>query len=88
MVMHEVTVRYWAAAKDAAGVPTEIVKAEHLSDALEAITKIRPENPRFAAIISHSTFLIDDQPAGKRDPAKIPLHSGSTIEVLPPFAGG
>ena len=81
--MREVTVRYWAAARDAAGTPQEVVKAEHLADAVEAIQATRPGDSRFAAVISRSSFLVNDQPAGKRDPAEIALPDGATIEVFP-----
>lgn len=86
--MREVTVRYWAAAKDAAGTPEEVVKAEHLADVLDAIQASRPGDSRFAAVISRSSFLVNDQPVGTRDPVELALPDGATIEVLPAFAGG
>jgi molybdopterin converting factor small subunit len=78
------TVRYWAAAKDAAGVAEESFEAETLADLVNKITK----NPDMERVLSRSSFLVDGHPAGKRDPRTIDLPEGATVEVLPPFAGG
>jgi sulfur-carrier protein len=86
--MPDVTVRYWAAAKDAAGVSDEVVKAETLSDVLAAIQSQRPGDSRFAAVIARSSFLVNDSPVGKRDPGTIAIPSDAVVEVLPAFAGG
>jgi molybdopterin synthase sulfur carrier subunit len=84
----DVTVRYWAAAKDAAKMPSEVIKASNLAEVIDAVQSARPGDSRFAAVISRSSFLVNDEPAGKRDPASISLPDGATIEVLPAFAGG
>jgi molybdopterin synthase sulfur carrier subunit len=86
--MSQVKVRYWAAAKDAAGVSEEFISADTLADALRAVQSQRPGNSRFANVISCSSFLIDDEPVGKRDPSTVSLSPGMAIEVLPAFAGG
>ena len=88
MAMPHVRVRYWAAAKDAAGVSEETISADTLSEALRAVQAQRPGDSRFAKVISCSSFLIDDKPVGKRDPSTVYLSPGMAIEVLPPFAGG
>ncbi|MBX6372472.1 MAG: MoaD/ThiS family protein [Acidothermus sp.] len=79
------TLRYWAAARDAAGISEEPCEAETLADAL-AIA--RRHGPRLAAVLNACSFLIDGCPAGGRDPSAVPLHPGAVIDVLPPFAGG
>lgn len=94
-----VTMRYWAAAKDAAGVAEETVTADTLAAALAAISGRRPDhlapgsNPaprgtRLNAVLARSSFLIDGNPVGKRAADSIALADGAVIEVLPPFAGG
>jgi len=86
-----VTLRYWAAAKDAAGVADEKVEANTLADALAlAVDQAgRPGNSlRLRAVMARSSFLIDGQPAGKRPHESIALSDDAVIEVLPPFAGG
>lgn len=83
-----ITIRYWAAAKEAAGLTEESVNAETLAEALETVRQRHADRVRFAPVLAMSSLLVDDQPVGKRDPATIPLRAGSHVEVLPPFAGG
>lgn len=78
-------VRYWAAAKDAAGVSEEIFEASTLADLMTKITLDRDE---LARVVRRSSFLIDGHPVGKRDHDGVVLAEGVTVEVLPPFAGG
>jgi molybdopterin synthase sulfur carrier subunit len=86
-----VTLRYWAAAKDAAGVSDEKVEATTLADALSVAASQagRPGNAsRLRTVMARSSFLINGQPAGKRPHESIALSDDAVIEVLPPFAGG
>ncbi|MEU4572139.1 MoaD/ThiS family protein [Nonomuraea sp. ATR24] len=78
-------VRYWAAAKQAAGVAEETFEAATLGELMTKITENRAE---LARIVSRSSFLIDGSPVGKRPHDEVPLGDGVTVEVLPPFAGG
>jgi molybdopterin converting factor small subunit len=80
------TIRYWAAARAAAGVGEEPYDGDTLSDALGAARARR--GPEFDRVIDRSSFLIDGDPVGTRDHTGINLPDGGTIEVLPPFAGG
>jgi molybdopterin synthase sulfur carrier subunit len=80
------TIRYWAAAKEAAGVGEEPYDARTLADALAAAGARR--GPEFARVVRRSSFLLDGQPVGTREHADITLPDGGTVEVLPPFAGG
>lgn len=86
--MAEVTVRYWAAAKEVAGMSEESVSANTLSEAIEFVHASRPGDSRFSAVLSRSSFLVDESPVGKRDFATIILPPGAVVEVLPAFAGG
>ena len=82
-----VTLRYWAAAKDAAGVADEKVEATTLAEAVSAALDQagRPGNPqRLREVMARSSFLIDGQPAGKRAPESIALDDDAVVEVLPP----
>jgi molybdopterin converting factor small subunit len=79
-----VTLRYWAAAKAAAGVAEETVAADTLADALSWARR----RPDLRPVLARSSFLVDGQPAGTRAAEGIPLAEGAVIEVLPPFAGG
>ena len=98
-----VILRYWAAAKEAAGAAEEKVSAQTLAGALEAARSARGLLPapgsapptaghdggdRLGRILACSSFLINGDPAGTRPHESITLADGYVIEVLPPFAGG
>jgi molybdopterin converting factor small subunit len=89
--MSMVTVRYWAAAKQAAGVAEEKVSASTLAGALAAAVSARGSaaaGSALAAVLARSAFLIDGTPVGSRVPESVRLADAAVIEVLPPFAGG
>jgi sulfur-carrier protein len=82
-----VTMRYWAAAKDAAGVAEQSVTADTLAEALAAVTR-SGDRAALRAVIARSSFLVDETPVGRRATDSVRLRDGNIIEVLPPFAGG
>jgi sulfur-carrier protein len=89
--MPMVTVRYWAAAKQAAGVAQETLSAATLAEALAAAVANRAASAAsadFRAVLARSSFLVDGQQAGGRPAETVRLEDGAVIEVLPPFAGG
>ena len=86
--MPKVTIRYWAAAKEAAGVAEESVEAATLRDALNTAVAIRKPDKRLEAVIGRSSFLVTADPVGRSARESIVLDEGAMIEVLPPFAGG
>ena len=86
--MPMVTVRYWAAAKQAAGVAEESLTASTLAEALAAATARRAGAREFESVLERSSFLVNGVQAGKTGHATVPLDDGAVIEVLPPFAGG
>jgi sulfur-carrier protein len=88
-----VTLRYWAAAKEAAGVAEERVSAPTLAAALEAGLaalgdRAQDRAERLRLVFARSSFLIDGDPVGSRRPEAVTLADAAVIEVLPPFAGG
>jgi molybdopterin converting factor small subunit len=83
-----VTVRYWAAAKHAAGVAEETLDAATLAEALTAAVARRPAAAEFRTVLARSSFLVDGEQAGGRGTEVVALAEGAVIEVLPPFAGG
>ncbi|MFD0902552.1 MoaD/ThiS family protein [Actinomadura sediminis] len=80
------TIRYWAAAKAAAGLAEEPYDAGTLAEALAAASAGR--DGEFARVVARSSFLVNGDPVGTREPAAVELPEGGTVEVLPPFAGG
>jgi molybdopterin converting factor small subunit len=77
-----VTVRYWAGARAAAGVDSDVVSGcATVADAVAEVTRLRPALAPVAAV---SSLLLEGRPA---DPHAM-LSAGAVLEVLPPFAGG
>jgi molybdopterin synthase sulfur carrier subunit len=86
-----VTLRYWASARSAAGsdsdqleVPGPVSLAELMSRAREA----HADSPRFAQVLSCCSVMVGDRPVTTDDPAQVMVHPGASVEFLPPFAGG
>ena len=86
--MAMVTVRYWAAAKQASGVAEEILTAGTLAELLTAVLARHPAAPALEGVLARSSFLVDGEQAGNRPPGSVTLREGAVVEVLPPFAGG
>jgi sulfur-carrier protein len=89
--MNTVTLRYWAVAKEAAGVAAEDVDARTLAEALAVARREhagREGWERFAHVLQRCSYLVDGDPVGLRDHGSVQLADGATVEVLPPFAGG
>ncbi|MEV2216393.1 MoaD/ThiS family protein [Streptomyces sp. NPDC050997] len=84
--MAKVTVRYWAAAKAAAGIAEEPFDADTLAETLDAVRGRHPGE--LARVLRRCSFLIDGDPVGTRGHETVRLADGGTVEVLPPFAGG
>ncbi len=76
----QVTVRYWAGARRAAGRASEDLTAATLAEILDELGR----RPALSEIIQASSILVDGV-AGQPDTA---LPAGATIDILPPFAGG
>lgn len=87
-----VRVHYWAAARDAAGVEVEQVPAGGLGEVLAAVVAA---HPAIVVILrSCSIFVNGSQVAGAGARACAGelggpyVEPGSSVEILPPFAGG
>jgi molybdopterin converting factor small subunit len=86
--MARVTIRYWAAAKEAAGLPEEAVEAVTLGEAINTVVAGRKPDTRLADVIARSSFLVNADQVGHAAREAVVLQEGAVIEVLPPFAGG
>ena len=84
-----VTLRYWAAARAAAGVDEDVLEVyggvtlASLADRARAA-----HSERFGQVLKTCSALIGDRPVGTADPAAVTVEPGQTVEFLPPFAGG
>lgn len=76
-----VRVRFWAAARAAAGVEETTVTAASVG---EARSELVHAMPALEPLLPLCSILVDGVRA---DPGRA-LHEGSVVEVLPPFAGG
>ena len=86
--MARVTIQYWAAAREAAGVDLEPVEARTLAEALDVIVARRGDDGRLRSVLATSSFLVDGVSAGRSAAADLVLPDAAVVEVLPQFAGG
>ncbi|MDT5179624.1 MAG: sulfur-carrier protein [Mycobacterium sp.] len=77
--------RYFAAAKAAAGVETEIVSVASDATVTDLVAALRTRGERLAVVLDRCSFLCDG--VAVRD-VRRPLQTNQTVDVLPPFAGG
>ena len=78
--------RYWAAAKEAAGVASDDVPGDSLAEVLLLAGALHDE--RFTMVLGRCSFVVDSDPVGGRDHAHVAVRPDSLVDVLPPFAGG
>ncbi len=86
-----VVVRYWAAARAAAGVDSdtvEVVDGASLAAVLDEVRRLRADRPKLPGVLAVCSVLVGDRPVGSADPADVKVAPGDTVELLPPFAGG
>jgi sulfur-carrier protein len=86
-----VTVRYWAAARAAAGVEQDVLEVSDgatLADVLAQARSLHADRPRLADVVAICSVLVGERPVGAADPAQVRLSAGDVVELLPPFAGG
>jgi molybdopterin converting factor small subunit len=77
-------VRYFAAARAAAGVETESLEVSGTVD--DAIRAVREHHgAELGRVLDRCSFLLDEVAVRDRS-AVVP--AGATLDVLPPFAGG
>lgn len=85
--MAELTVRYFAGARAAAGVDSEVLALPASSWTVdEAIDELsRRHGPALEKVLAACSFLLDEIAVRSRSTR---LSDGATLDVLPPFAGG
>lgn len=81
-----ITVRYFAGAKAAAGVPSEQVSLAERDTVADVLTVLSDRHgAAFTKVLSASSLLLNE--VAVRDRSVRPP-TGATLDVLPPFAGG
>ncbi|MFE9689768.1 MoaD/ThiS family protein [Micromonospora sp. NPDC005806] len=80
----QLTIRYFAGARAAAGRSEETTSAgPSLDELLDELAARHGE--RLAVVLKAASFLVDGVACHDR---RTPLPAGVTVDVLPPFAGG
>jgi len=85
-----IRVRYWAAAKAAAGVDSDELPVNGpltLTEVRARVIALHPDS-RLAEVLAACSTLVGDQPVGTADPTSVVIEPGASVEFLPPFAGG
>ncbi|OBI78848.1 MoaD/ThiS family protein [Mycobacterium asiaticum] len=80
-----VTVRYFAAARAAAGIESETLALRAGTTVAELIKELANRGTPLATVLSRCSYLLDG--IAVRDETST-LSAGNTVDVLPPFAGG
>ncbi|MDQ6687177.1 MAG: MoaD/ThiS family protein [Actinomycetota bacterium] len=89
-----VTVRYWAAARGAAGVDEDMLDVDgtvtlaSLLARVQALHSAEPGHAGIGPVLAVCSVLVGDRPVTSADPADVVVAPGSVVELLPPFAGG
>jgi molybdopterin converting factor small subunit len=83
-------VRYWAAAKAAAGTAEDhlpVTGPLTLADVRRQAVALHP-GTRLEQVLEFCSVLVGDEPAGSRADEDVRVDPGTSVEFLPPFAGG
>jgi molybdopterin synthase sulfur carrier subunit len=90
MAVAPIEVHYWAAARSAAGVAGDELAVDGPISLEEVVRRALALHPgtRLPDVLKVCSTLVGDRPVGSADPAAVVVDPGSTVEFLPPFAGG
>ncbi len=87
----QVTLRYWASARAAAGTDSDALAVAgpvSLAELIERARAAHVDSSRFSDVLSCCSVMVGDRPVTTGDPAAVIVAPGATVEFLPPFAGG
>lgn len=79
-----IEVRYFAGAREASGVPAESLPGPTTAGALRTQLTAR-HGATFGDVLARCAILVAGLPAATDE---FPVPDGTTVDVLPPFAGG
>jgi sulfur-carrier protein len=80
------TVRYFAGAKAAAGAAAETVTLPAGTSVADLVVAVAADHGEaLARVLASSSLLLDGLAVHEQT---VPVPDGSTVDVLPPFAGG
>jgi molybdopterin converting factor small subunit len=78
-------VRYFAAARAAAGMEAETLGVAEGTSVKDLVEQLGARSPELASVLDRCSFLRDGVAVRNRAES---LRTNETIDVLPPFAGG
>lgn len=81
----QITVRYFAAARAAAGIEIETLRCPSGTTVHTLISELAGRGPELAKVLARCSFLRDGVAVRDRTAE---LRTTETVDVLPPFAGG
>lgn len=82
----ELTVRYFAGARAATGVPDESIELAGEPTVADVLTLVHERHgDKLTRVLAASSFLLDGVAVRDRGTA---VRSGALLDILPPFAGG
>jgi molybdopterin synthase sulfur carrier subunit len=85
-----IRVHYWASARSAAGTPGDDLPVDGpitLAEVLRRAVELHP-GTRLHDVLQICSTLVGERPVNAEDPAAVLVAPGSSVEFLPPFAGG
>ena len=86
MTTTTITVRYFAAARAAAGVEVDKVQVSSAATVDDLLDALRAEHgSALARVLERCCYLLDEVAVRDRT---APVADATTLDVLPPFAGG
>jgi molybdopterin synthase sulfur carrier subunit len=80
-----IVVRYFAAARAAAGADEETLGVAPGSTVADLLAQLGARDPNLAKVLERCSFLCDGVAVRNRAET---LRTNQTVDVLPPFAGG
>jgi len=81
--MPEVLVRYFAAARQAVGLSEESL--DGTAGLAGILAEVSSRSDQIPPVLARCSFLVNGLAT---QPTSHPLPEGSTVDILPPFAGG
>lgn len=81
----QVNIRYFAAARAAAGMEAETLGVPPGTSVKDLVELLGARSPELATVLDRCSFLCDGMAVRNRAE---PLGTNQTVDVLPPFAGG
>jgi molybdopterin synthase sulfur carrier subunit len=83
-------VHYWASARSAAGAAGDELAVDGPITLAEVVRRVLALHPgtRLGEVLQICSTLVGDRPVNAEEPGDVLVPPGSSVEFLPPFAGG